>query len=75
MSNHPGLTHYSFTFILDLTVNALVVGKVNPMAKDTQKTYFGKIGIVLNGTTAVISPRQIQLNGVTHHWKRKTMFK
>ena len=52
-----------------MTVNGLVIGKVNHAVRK-QKTYLGHIGISVAGTTSVITPDHIRVNNQQRPWKK-----
>ena len=58
-----------FFRVSDITVNGLVIGKVNHNVRK-QKTYLGQIGISVAGTTAVITPDTIRVNNQERRWKK-----
>ncbi len=57
-------------YIPGLTVNGLIVGKINPkIAPEKHKTYFGKLAVMLGAERVVVAPSSINVNGTSYKWR------
>ncbi len=51
-------------------MNGLIVGKTeSKLPFNKQKTYFGKIAILVGSVHVVVAPSGVNIGGVKHGWK------
>ena len=53
-------------------MNGLIVGKQKSNSAKQERTYFGRIAVILPHVTVIITPNKIMVNKTVHRWRLNT---